>query len=123
MPGDDDDNDGVRYSVRAKGPDKEEMVAEYLPERDDWAAKTILDLNDPGRVAILGNMDQLFPEIEHLQPVLDDFLENFLKSRTSVGGQSRDEYQRIFESMFGGASEDKTGSKLMEALNSSFDDD
>jgi len=120
---DDEEEAGVSYSVGKRGPDREDMAAQYLPEQDDWTAKTVLDLNDPGRVAVLRNMDQLFPEVAHLQPVIDDFLENFMKGRTSIGGKSRNEYQRILESMFGGHPGDDKGSMLVDALASDLNDD
>lgn len=85
-----------------RGPDREEMAADWLPGEDDWLAKTVLDLNDPHAVAALRQFDQMFPEVDDLQPVIDEFIDEFLKGRTSVKGQARKEYQRAIESMFGG---------------------
>lgn len=120
---DEEEDIGVSYTAGNKGPGREDMVNEYLPEKDDWTAKTVLDLNDPGRVAVLRNIGRLFPECEHHQPVIDEFLDNFLKSRTSVAGKSRDEYQRIFESMYGGHHDDDKGSVLAEALAADLNED
>lgn len=118
-----DDDLGVSYSAGARGPDREGMVNEYVPEQEDWTAKTMLDVNDPARVAALRNIDQLFPEVAHHQPIIDQFLDDYLKARTSVAGQSRRDYKDIFMSMFGGTKEDDTGSMLAQALASDLDDD
>jgi hypothetical protein len=100
------------------GPNKEGMVSDYLPGEEEWSAKTLLELNDPAAIAVLRQFDELFPEVDDLQPVIDEFMHEFLRSRTSVGGQSRDEYQRIFESMFGGHPDEKDD--FQNALISAF---
>lgn len=93
----DDEPEGPEAIYPHSGPDREEMVAKYLPESNDWESKTILDLSDPAAVAALSNFGKMFPEVDDLQPLIDDFLEHFLKSRTSVEGQSRKEYENIFK--------------------------
>lgn len=120
----DDTGAGASYYAGSTGPDREGMANEFLPAREDWAAKTVLDLNDPARVAALYEMDKLFPEIAHQQPVINNFLQNYLKSRTSVGGQSRHQFVDILMSMFGGArDEDNAGEMLQEALAAGLDDE
>lgn len=121
--GEGDDDHGVSYGVSSKGPDREDMVSEYLPAKEDWTSKTVLDLNDPGRVAVLRNIDKLFPECEHHQEVIDVFLDQFLRGRTSIDGRSREEYNRIFESMYGGTGDDSKGSMLSQALAEDIRDD
>lgn len=111
------------WQTTAKGPDREGMVSDYLPEEDEWTAKTVLDLNDPARVAVLGNWGKIFPECEHHQPIIDDFLVTFMKSRTSVAGESREEYRTIFQSMFGKSPDGKKSSGLADILAADLDDD
>jgi len=116
-PDGDMDADDVPESIFANsGPDREEMIAAYLPESDDWEAKTILDLDDPRAVAALKNMDKMYPEVEGLQPLIDSFLEEFLKSRTSVGGQSREDFRDMLISMFGGDTSDNDGSTALQLV-------
>lgn len=98
------------------GPDKDEMASDYLPEGEDWLAKTALDINDPQRVAALHQFGEMFPEVEGLQPMIDEFVQDFLKGRTSVNAQSREEYTKILQSMFGKADDDNDFSKFAEAL-------
>lgn len=108
-----------------KGPGREDMVHSYLPNEDDWTAKTILDLNDPAAIAALQQFDTMFPEVDDLQPMIDTFIDEFLKGRTSVGGEARNEYQRIFESMFGGHpdEDDQAWKGIATALGADVDED
>lgn len=102
---------------------REEMVASYLPEESDWDAKTVMEIGDPGAVAALRQFHQMFPEVEGLQPVIDEFLDDYLRSRTSVGGQSRKEYKDILQAMMGGTPEDNsTGKALAKAFGVEEDD-
>lgn len=121
----DTDDIGVSYRVGRRGPDREDMVSSYLPAAEDWPAKTVLELNDPGRIAALAQFDRLFPEVEDLQPVIDEFLDRFLRAKTSVGGMSRREYQDIFMSMYGGKNTEskKAGQMLAEAFAADLGDD
>lgn len=122
--GSDDENEvSAQWYSGNRGPDREGMVNEFLPGQEDWPAKTVLDVNDPARVAALRNFDELFPECSHHQPVIDDFLDEFLKSRTSVAGQSRRQFVDILMSMFGGKQDDDSGSMLAEALAADINDD
>lgn len=119
-----EEDPGAAWHTSSRGPGREDMVANYLPEQNDWGAKTRLELNDPGAVAALRQFSVMFPEVEDLQPVIDEFLFDFLKMRTSIGGASRSEYQRILESMFGGHPDDsKPGRVLAEALAGDLYDD
>lgn len=97
------------------GPGREEMASDYLPEGEDWLAKTLLDVNDPAAIAALSNLEEIYPEVEDLQPLVDGVLNNFLRGKTSVGGMSRSEYEGILKSMYGGTNEDgeNTAMKLV----------
>lgn len=120
----DDGEKDVDVLYPGRGPDREEMAADWLPAEDDWLAKTVLDLNDPHAVAALRQFDQMFPEVDDLQPVIDEFIDEFLKGRTSIKGQGRKEYQRAIESMFGGHpdSEANKWGAMMTALGADDED-
>jgi hypothetical protein len=95
-----------------RGPGREGMVADYLPEEEDWAAKTQLDINDPAAISALRSMEVMFPEISDLQPVIDQFLDDFMKTKTSVDGRSREEYRKIFMAMYGKGEEEDSSRAL-----------
>lgn len=119
-----DEDEPVAEAVSLdKGPDRNEMASDYMPESAEWEAKTILDLSDPAAVAALSQIGDFYPEVDDLQEPIDEFLEMFLKSRTSVGGQSRDEYGSILQSMFGGKPEDNAANAVASMLAGDLDDD
>lgn len=93
-------NDGVLTAER--GPNKNDMAADYMPQSDHWAAKTQLDPHDPGAIGGLSQFGEMFPEVDDLQPVIDNVLAEFFPAKTSVRGRSREEYANILMSMFGG---------------------
>lgn len=106
-----------------RGPGREDMAAGYLPDSDDWEAKTVLDLTDPAAISALSQLERMYPEVDDLQPLVDDFLDHFLKTRTSVAGQSREEYQNILVSMFGGNIDEETArGAFVDALAHNQDD-
>ncbi len=108
----------------SKGPGREDMVGDYLPDGEDWEAKTVLDLSDPAAVAGLSQMGKMYPEVDDLQPLIDDFLGHFLKSRTSVGGESRNEFKNILVSMYGGNIDEGTArGAFVDALAGDLDED
>lgn len=113
---DDAPDDEVTPVFPNRGPNREDMVGSYLPDKDDWEAKSIVDLSDPAAIAALANFDEMFPEVDDLQPLIDDFLHHFLKSKTSVGGASRQEYENIFKAMYGQSSDGEGKSKALQLV-------
>lgn len=105
-----------------RGPNKTEIAQEFLPSED--VEKTILDLEDPHRIASLKQFDKLFPEVEELQPVIDEFLEEYLPAKTSVGGQARQEAVEVLRAMHGAnTDENNTGAQLAAALGADVEND
>jgi len=121
---DSDDSNGVKAITPNQGPDREEMVAGYLPGSDDWDAKTQLDIDDPAKLALIRNYAGVMPEVEHLEDMLDSFATDFVKAQTSIGGDSRSDYRQILMGMFGADdSEDDAVSSLAKALGADDEDD
>lgn len=120
----DDEQQQPMAITPGRGPNRDDMTADYLPESEDWLAKTQLDLNDPQAVAALKQFHRMFPEVDDLQPIIDEFTSDFMKGRTSVGGDSRSEYRDIIMSMFGGnpSTEDKAFAAIAEGLGADDDD-
>lgn len=113
--------DGIMTASR--GPNKNDMAADYMPHADHWAAKTRLDPHDPAAIGGLSEIGTMFPEVDDLQPVIDNVLEEFLPAKTSVGGRSRDEYGDILMSMFGGQGTVDEAKAWKAALGADGDDD
>ena len=116
--GNDNDGDGDDVAEPVfpnKGPGREEMVSEYLPGKDEWQAKTALDVSDPAAIAALREFGDIYPEVSELQPLIDGFLDDFMQTKISVKGKSRDEFKDILTAMYGGGNDDK-GSTSFELV-------
>lgn len=109
---DDGEGDSPNAVFPESGPGRMDMADSYLPNEDEWEAKTILDTTDPQSVAMLRQLPKLYPEIDELDDMIDEFLEIYLKSKTSVDGQSRQEASEILMSMFGGGGGDAKDTAL-----------
>lgn len=121
-PDADDDEPAVSTTPGGKrGPGKTELASEFLP--GETVEKTILDLEDPHRVAVLRQLDQLYPEVAELQSVIDPFLDEFLQAKPSIGGQSRQEAVEVLKAMHGvDNDENNTGAQLAAALGADVED-
>ena len=119
-----EDSAPARALFEQSSVDRDEMAENYLPESEDWDAKTVLDLGDPAAVSALRQLGVMFPEVDDLQPLVDSFLADYTKSKTSVGGASRDEYKSILVSMYGGNIDEETArGAFVDAMAGDLDDD
>lgn len=108
--------DAAEAFFKESGPGPNEMANSYLPGDDEILAKTILDVNDPAAIAALRNLEAIYPEVDDLQPLVDGVLDEFLVGKTSVGGRSREEFREILVNMYGGSTDDETGSIALQAV-------
>lgn len=114
----DEEND-LMFGYENKGDEttKIQLIADYLPEQDDWGAKTVIAEEHPEIMAAIENLTDMFPEIEHMEDMLIQFVINFEKRQTSVRGRSREEFLDILTAMSGGSRSDyEERSKRMEQL-------
>lgn len=118
-----DDEPAVSTTLGGRsGPNKTELAQAFLP--DETIEKTILDLEDPHRVAVLRQFDQLYPEVAELQSVIDPFLDEYLRAKPSIGGKSRQEAVEVLKAMHGVDNEEtSTGAQLAAALGADIDED
>lgn len=112
----DEDEEVAEAVFPHSGPGREEMVADYLPGSDEWQAKTNLDENDPAAIAALREFGSIYSEVQELQPLIDEFLDHFMQTKTSVHGSSREEYKDIMMAMYGKGGGDKEGSLSMKLV-------
>jgi hypothetical protein len=119
------DDPGATTFQPNSGPGREEMANAFLPEGDEWDAKTMLDISDPHRVALVRNYSEIMPETDHWQEPLDDFTTDFVKAQTSVGGTAREQIVETIKAMFGvdDGNENSAVNAFAEALGAGDDDD
>ena len=125
--GDDQDDEPEVEAVKvSRGVSKLDILNRSIPEADDWEAKTYYDLNDPYRVATLKHMSQILPSTSHQQPIIDTWLDSFIKNKTSLRGQGREDMYSTIKAAFGQQQDDeadKIRRNLAQALAGDLDDD
>ena len=113
MSQENDHDVGATTTRPKRGPSRMDMVADYLPDKDQWEAKTNLDEGDPGRVAALNVLHIAYPEVDDMDILIEEMLQVFLPAKTSRSNKSRDEYKEIFRSLFGGRGDDSTSGRVL----------
>lgn len=108
-----------------------DILNRIIPGQDDWGAKTIHDIGDPGRSATLGQVGELAPHVSHHQDVIDAWKADFLKERTSRRGEdmatsiARKDMKEITQAAFGQSpnDDDHGGSLIVKGTAADLDDD
>jgi len=119
-----DEESQLMFGYKDSGNDTEpiELLANYLPDTQDYGAKTILDESHPELISALELLPSLYPEVQEFEDELLQFLNNYEKRLTSVDGRSRDEFVRILEALTGGrAGESNTQETVIESVLGQMD--
>lgn len=93
-----------------------ELLGDYLPENQDFAAKTVLTSE---QVHLLGNLEQLttfFEEVDEYDEVIQEWIEAYEKRQTSVRGLSRNEFVEILVSLNGGSVDSESSKGMLEKV-------
>lgn len=77
------------------------LVEKWMMENDEWKTRTNISLDQAHALAALENISEAYPELEEVQPFLDQLIEDYIKYLTSVEGQSRQQHTGILQSIFG----------------------
>lgn len=105
------------YTKDSNEVTKTQLISDYLPEQNDWPAKTVLAEEHPEIIAGIEQLTDLYPEVEHLERTIFEFVAQFEKRRTSINGRSRQEFLDILAGMAGGKRSDSDDvNKRMEQL-------
>lgn len=120
-----DEEADLMFGYKNSGPEESPvgLLADYLPEDEDFAAKTILHEDHPAQLNALEILTQLYPELSEFEDEIDEWVDQYEKRLTSVEGASRSEFTRILEAMSGSAAKDEEGKTPMEKLMSTGDDE
>lgn len=119
-----DEESELMFGYKGSSTDTEaiELLANYLPEQDDFGAKTRLDENHPELISALELLTHLYPEVSDMEDELKQFTHSYEKRLTSVDGKSRDEFVRILEALTGGrGAENKDKSSVIESVLGEMD--
>jgi len=94
------------YENSGQDTSKLDIIQDYLPEQNDYPAKTVLSEQHPEIIAAIENLTEMYPEIEHMEDMLMDFVAKFEKRQISVNGRSREEFLDILAGLSGGKRSD-----------------
>jgi hypothetical protein len=94
------------YANNGQDTTKLDLINDYLPEKQDYSAKTVLSEEHPEIMAAIENLTGLYPEIAHMEDTLVQFVLAFEKRQISVEGRSRQEFLDILAGLSGGNARD-----------------
>jgi hypothetical protein len=101
-----------------------ELLSDYLPEKEDYGAKTVLT---PEQVHLLAALEQLttfFDEVEEYDEVIEQWIRSYEKRMTSAHGLSRQEFLEILVAMQGGSTDNSSQRGILEKmLSTDMEDD
>lgn len=104
MSGEDDQTDEELIFGSYGGGSREpvDLLSDYIPEKEDWAAKTKLKDEQVAKLIALEMIPDLYPELEHRRGLIYQWIDQYEKRLTSVNGMSRAEYHDILIAISGG---------------------
>lgn len=102
-----------------------DLLSDYLPEKEDFAAKTVITKEQVHLLAALDQLAVMFDEIEEYDEMITDWIKAYEKRLTSVHGLSRSEFLEILVAMQGGSKSDDSERQgmLEKVLGSDFGED
>lgn len=125
-PDDVENEQELMFGYGGSGQSPMDLLADYLPEQEDFGAKTVLTKEQVHLLAGLEQLVAFYPELEDMDDVLVEWIAAYEKRMTSVHGLSREEFMKILVSMNGGSIkyEDSDGilQKVLEADVGDSDD-
>lgn len=118
-PEDVENEQELMFGYGGNGQSPMDLMADYLPDNDDYGAKTVLTKEQVSLLAGLEQLLEFYPELSHRDGVVEEWIAAYEKRMTSVHGLSRDQFLKILVSMNGGSIkyEDSDGilQKVLEA--------
>lgn len=93
-----------------------EILSDYLPEKEDYAAKTVLTKEQVHLLAGLEQLTVFYDEVEQYDEVIEEWIKAYEKRLTSVQGLSRQEFLEILVAMQGGSVDKESQKGMLEKI-------
>lgn len=123
-PDDIDNEQDLMFGYGGQSRNPMDLMADYLPANNDYGAKTVLTKEQVHLLASLEQLLEFYPELEHRQDMIEDWIAAYEKRMTSVHGLSRDQFLKILVSMNGGSLDSEGDSGILQkVLEADVDDD
>jgi hypothetical protein len=119
-----DKEEDLMFGYGSSSEEPIDLLSDYLPERDDYAAKTVITKEQVHLLAALEQLSVLFDELDEYDRVIQEWIKAYEKRLTSVHGLSRDEFVKILVAMQGGSVDSESQRGMLEkVLNSNIGED
>lgn len=106
----------LMFGYGGEGRKPMDLMADYLPDQEDYGAKTVLTKEQVHLLAGLEQLVTFYPEIQHREKVIIQWIAAYEKRMTSVHGLSRDQFLKILVSMNGGSINAEGSSGILEKV-------
>lgn len=111
-----EDEDELMFGRGGSGKKPLDLLESYLPEREDYGAKTVITKEQVHLLAGLEQILNFYPELEHREDVIIEWIAAYEKRMTSVHGLSRSEFLDILISMNGGSPNDEDSAGFLQRI-------
>lgn len=111
-----DKEEDLMFGYGSKDRQPVELLSDYLPEKEDYAAKTVLTKEQVHLLAGLEQLTVFFDEIEQYDDAITQWIEAYEKRLTSVQGLSRQEFLEILVAMQGGSVDSESQKGMLEKV-------
>lgn len=115
-PDDVDREEQLMFGYSGNTREPVELLADYLPRNEDFAAKTVLTKEQVHLLAALEQLTELFDELDEYDEAVEEWIKSYEKRLTSVHGLSRDEFVKILVSMNGGSVDSESQRGMLEKV-------
>jgi hypothetical protein len=111
-----DKEEDLMFGYGGKDAKPMDLLADYLPEQEDYGAKTVLTRNQVHMLASLEQLIKFYPELEHREEIITEWIAAYEKRMTSVHGLSRDDFLEILVAMQGGSVDNEKTRGILEKV-------
>lgn len=93
------------YHTDGQAGEKIETVNNWLPDKDNWQGKTVVNEQEARLFSVARSLPKAFPEIEEKEPFIDEMITNMEMYKTSAN-EAREQQVSVLGSMFGSTGEE-----------------
>jgi len=112
------------YQTEGGDSEKVPVLKSWLPDSDEWQAKTVVNEREARLMAVARNLTEAYDEIEHMEPFIEGLITDLEMYKTSVDGMAREQQKSVLMAMFGRSSDaQESQSMVMSMLAGQQDDD
>lgn len=108
--------ENLMFGYGGKDQTPMDLLSNYLPEKNDYGAKTVLTPEQVHLLAALEQITKAYPELEEFDDMIKEWIASYEKRMTSVHGLSRDEFVQILVSMNGGSTDLEESRGILEKV-------